>query len=394
MRKDYKLRLLPMTILLVFYFSAGGNLASAGDDSRDREDNTFWICDEIAQIDSQNMTITFESPGDQKKFKITDETFDKTRNKKVSMDDSLDEILSRGAKMMAEYVVIDDDTYLIKHYWVFSEVPDKYDVKNFIYFQEINKSKIVKRYRLGEVYLEDINRSNQLKLLIDVGYLYSPQIYMDDKRIKIATSYDFVKRASDEFKGSLLLLDDKEKIYANSSIVYYIEDIGLVAGDKFKIEVSIEVKEDTKAGGEEKWKELSTNIIKFKIRRGGFRVHTHETLAFVRDSFSKSWEPHPGTSLTLGYTAYFTDRTGGFFKCIGKAWNLVGPRVGINLTLLDFDKDKNVEIGLGPVVSVLKGALYAGVGWNLSTSKAKDRYAFFGISLTEITTIIKGVISK
>jgi hypothetical protein len=57
-------------------------------------------------------------------------------------------------------------------------------------------------------------------------------------------------------------------------------------------------------------------------------------------------------------------------------------------------EDKKLEFGLGPVLSLFKGSFYMGVGWNVSTSRQKNQYALFGISISEITTILKGNISK
>ncbi len=75
---------------------------------------------------------------------------------------------------------------------------------------------------------------------------------------------------------------------------------------------------------------------------------------------------------------------------MGKILNAVKPRVGIHLTLLDFNEDKNMEFGLGWVVSIGKGGIYFGQGWNISTERRKIKYAFFGISLTQIAAKIKG----
>lgn len=280
-------------------------------------------------------------------------------------------------------------------YWVggFNPLPCeekkdyKENVKNFIYFREVKKNKKVQEYRLGESYLTDINIKNQLQIIIDTDYLQTQDIAVHNKRLKIEPSYEFDRKTTEQLKVSEILFDG-DRILSNDPVIFYIEDLGLQEGDKLKIKVSFEAKDSADRII------LSANEIKFKIKRVGLKMHTSETLAFVRDSFSKNWKPQPGTSITFGFTSYVTKQTPGIFKFTGRAWNFIDPRLGINLSLLDFDDDKNLEIGLGPVVSVMKGAFYFGVGWNFTTSRSKNQYAFFGMSITEVTTILKSIISK
>jgi hypothetical protein len=268
-----------------------------------------------------------------------------------------------------------------------SVLQNKYDVKKFISFQELKNNKEIQSYRLGEIYLVNININHQFKLLIDGEYLNNQAIDLSNKRIKISTSYEIQKRETKELKSADKFIVG-ETILANNSVIYYLEDEGLQEGDKIKIEVSFEEKNN------EDWDTLGSDVIKLRIKRCGIKIYTRETLAFVRDSFKKSWSPQPGTSFTFGYTFYITKKTPGFFKWWKKLFNGIEPRIGVNLTLLDFDEDENLEFGLGPVFSIFKGTFYLGVGWNLSTTRSKDRYAYFGISVTEIANLIKGVISK
>jgi hypothetical protein len=268
-----------------------------------------------------------------------------------------------------------------------SVLQNKYDVKKFITFQELKNDKKIQSYRLGEVYLINININHQFKLLIDGEYLNNQAIDLDNKRIKITTSYEIKKRKTEEIKSADKIIAGKT-ILGNNTVIYYLEDLGLQEDDKIKIEASFEEKNN------EDWETLGSDAIKLRLKRCGIKIHTSETLAFVRDSFKKSWSPQPGTSFTLGYTFYITKKTPGFFRWWGKLFNGLEPRIGVNLTLLDFNEDDNLEFGLGPVFSIMKGTFYIGVGWNLSTTRRSDRYAFFGISVTEIANLIKGVISK
>lgn len=279
--------------------------------------------------------------------------------------------------------------YCLGHFYPVrgEEISDfKENVTHFISLHEMSRNKNVQEYKLGDIFLTDIDIKNQLKIVIDDNYLEEKAVDVTGKRIKIEPSYEFNERTTEELNVSITIFAG-ERILANDPVVYYIEDLGLQEGDKLKISVSFEAKE---ANG---WKILSANEIKFKIKRVGFKMHTTETLAFVRDSFSKSWRPQPGISITFGFTSYVTKKTPGVFKFMNKTWNLLDPRIGVNLTLLDFDEDKNLEIGLGTVVSVLKGAFYIGVGWNFTTSRSKNQYAFFGMSITEVTAILKSIIS-
>jgi hypothetical protein len=135
-------------------------------------------------------------------------------------------------------------------------------------------------------------------------------------------------------------------------------------------------------------------VIKFRIIKSGLNIEPSDTVAFVRDSFSKNWKLQPGTSVTFRYKFYMDKNTKPFWRFLGKTWNFIDPGLGVNMTLLDFDEDKKLEIGLGPVLSIFKGVFYIGVGWNFSTSRSKNRYAIFGISIIEVTTFLKNIISK
>jgi hypothetical protein len=263
----------------------------------------------------------------------------------------------------------------------------KENVNNFISFQEMDKDEIIQGCRLGDFYLTDIDMKNQLKIIIDTAYLETAGIDVKNKRIKIAPAYELNKRTIEELKTAEVVFIGN-RILANDPIVYYIDELGLQEDDKLKISVSFE--EQTDDG----WIILSADAMKFRVKKVGLKMDTSETLAFVRDSFSRSWKPQPGTSVTFGFTPYITRKTNCIDRIIGKTWKFFDPRIGVNLTLLDFDADKNLEIGLGPVLSFLKGTFYIGVGWNFSTSRNKNQYALFGMSISEITTTLKSLITK
>lgn len=53
-----------------------------------------------------------------------------------------------------------------------------------------------------------------------------------------------------------------------------------------------------------------------------------------------------------------------------------------------------MEYGLGPVISVLGGTIYFGIGWNLTTRRSKNRYTFFGVNLSGIAEKIEDDFKK
>jgi hypothetical protein len=271
-----------------------------------------------------------------------------------------------------------------------SVLQNKYDVNQFVFFQELKGDKKVQSYHLGESYLINVNMKNQFKLIIDREFLQQQGIDLNNKRVKIVTSYEIEKRATEKLRSADKIIAGKD-ILLNNSMIYYLEDLGLQEDDKIKIEIFLE---QEKGKNYNEWQNLSSAVIKLRLKKCGIKIYVRETLAFVRDSFKRSWSPQPGTSFTFGYTFYITKKTPGFFKWWGKLFNGIEPRIGVNLTLLDFNEDENLEFGLGPVFSIFKGTFYLGIGWNLSTSRSKDRYAYFGISVTEIANLIKGVISR
>jgi len=262
-------------------------------------------------------------------------------------------------------------------------------VRDFIRMQEISGNRVVQEYRLGGLYLTPVNFENQLKVIIDAGYLKSQAVDLSNKRLRVESAYEFQNRSTEELKIPPILFAG-QRILSCDPVVYYIEDLGLQEGDKLKIMIAFEEKEENS----DDWKTLSQDEVKFRLKKVGLKFYTHETLAFFRDSFSRNWKPQPGTSFTFGFTPYVTGRTRGLSRLVGRAWNFFDPRFGINLSLLDFDQDTSLEIGLGPVMALLKGTVYIGVGWNCTTSRRKNQYAFFGISLTEVTAILKSIIAK
>ncbi len=266
---------------------------------------------------------------------------------------------------------------------------EKHNVKNFISCHEMKKNRQVQGYGMGEFYLADIDARNQLMIDIDEGYFVDQAIDVGNKRVRIIPSFEIAHRKTEDLKAAEVVFE-AGRILTGDPLVFYIEDLGLQEGDKLMVRVLLE----EKSADSKEWTTLSSNEMKFRIKKVGFKVHTNETVAFVRDSFSKNWNPQPGTSVTFGYTAYMTRKTPGLLRFFGKTWNLLDPRIGVNLTLLDFDKDKNMEIGLGPVISVMKGAFYFGVGWNFTTSRSKNQYAFFGISILEISEALRRVITR
>jgi hypothetical protein len=88
-------------------------------------------------------------------------------------------------------------------------------------------------------------------------------------------------------------------------------------------------------------------------------------------------EPAPGASFQLS----FTSRSPG--------WNFLHPALGINGTFVDFRKDKSIEVGLGPVLTLFDGILQASYGWNLSSNR-RTHYWSIGLGFLDLASRLSG----
>ena len=234
---------------------------------------------------------------------------------------------------------------------------------------------------------------NQVHLLINTQYLkeLSNLSNLDDKILRVEATVH-VKGGNPNILQLPERVIEGENIIQTSPIIYDIKELGLEESSKIKIKVTLQKKYPE--NDQKEAQIISSRELRIHLKKYGLRPYSYETIAFVRDSFDKNWEPAPGVSATVGQTFFMQKRTRGFWKIGGKIWNTIDPRFGLNLTLLDYDDDKNIEFGIGWVVSIFKGGIYFGNGWNISTNRRHIRYAFFGISLTAIAEKIKGQFSE
>jgi len=368
--------------ILAIYFSS--NFIFAGCADNYTKDQYEFKMGRITKIDYTKREIRLEDLVD---LKITDRTFN-VDNTLIEVDDNGKmrniEELHKGLGLLVKY---DKSDGVITDLWLLHNSEEDKDLINFIYIQEKRTDKIVQSYYLGAVDRVNIHSGNQVHLIINTQYL---------KQLSDITNKILKIEATVHIKGGhpdILQLPERvikmDEIFNThtSPIIYDMEELGLDEGNKIKIKVTLHEDQN-----EEQVK--SSRELRLYIKKYGLRPYTYETISFVRDSFDKNWEPAPGASVTLGYTFFTWKRTPRFWKLCGKIWNAVDPRFGINLTLLDYDEDKNIEFGVGWVISILKGGIYFGSGWNISTNRRHIKYAFFGISLTAIAEKIKGQLSE
>ena len=188
----------------------------------------------------------------------------------------------------------------------------------------------------------------------------------------------FSIRDNDDFKKQLLNVIPLKSHYEPDLILEYIQpvryketiykikdgqvnliDNKLEHGDRLIVTVTNKV--DAKTTISKSWYFIVTDF--------GWSSSVEVSLIFVKPNdyrgpkgeestleLDKSWKPAPGGSLLFRYRSprneFLTD--------------ILIPGFGINISLLDFDPGNMMEIGAGPVISLLDNNLIGGLGWNLS----------------------------
>jgi len=89
-----------------------------------------------------------------------------------------------------------------------------------------------------------------------------------------------------------------------------------------------------------------------------------------------NFKPAPGSSFLFKW------------KSRNNWWNIIDPAIGVNGAFLDFRSDKDLEVGLGIVISLFNGILQFNYGWNLNV-KDNRRYWAIGIGFLDISGKIK-----
>jgi hypothetical protein len=114
------------------------------------------------------------------------------------------------------------------------------------------------------------------------------------------------------------------------------------------------------------------------ILTGGHR-EVSSALIFSRalqgNATQEKWKPN--VAAMAAWHHHF--RTPGWF---GRAWNAVDPALGLHIASLDQTND-SVEFGLGVNLTVWRGLLAGGLGFNLSRSSDHE-YVFVGIDLYDV----------
>lgn len=72
-----------------------------------------------------------------------------------------------------------------------------------------------------------------------------------------------------------------------------------------------------------------------------------------------------------------------------RIWRVLSPSWGVNVSYLDFDNSKEIEIGAGLVAGLFDNQLHFGCGWNLNVTGNRD-YCFIGFSFAAIEKKLAG----
>ena len=117
----------------------------------------------------------------------------------------------------------------------------------------------------------------------------------------------------------------------------------------------------------------------------GLSLRTDPTLLLIKrpevpenddNELRSDFKPAPGSSLVFGWVTR------------NRILNKLDLRFGLNGSFVDFQKDKEFEVGVGFVLSVRGGLLQVVYGWNLH-AKEKREYWGLGLEFLNITEKIK-----
>jgi hypothetical protein len=121
----------------------------------------------------------------------------------------------------------------------------------------------------------------------------------------------------------------------------------------------------------------------------GLKIKQDATLLLVKrtgnpsgsQELENNFKPAPGSSFMLQIVTR------------NRAVNFLDPRFGINGSFLDFRKDKDLEIGVGPAFSIFNGIVQVSAGWNLNTNSDRFYWAL-GLGFLDIAGKIKELTKK
>lgn len=154
-------------------------------------------------------------------------------------------------------------------------------------------------------------------------------------------------------------------------------------GDMVKLEI------ETDDGGVKR-----KYIKRFVISEHGWKLEFPPSMLFIKrkdeptDSTTgkainpSDFKPAPGGSMLFSYKP-----KGGLGNQLLKGWSF-----GVNVSLLDFEVDNNLELGVGFIVYGLNRLVGTGYGWNLHASE-KESYYFISLDFLRTFETFKAIFS-
>jgi len=145
----------------------------------------------------------------------------------------------------------------------------------------------------------------------------------------------------------------------------------LTAGERHPGDMILIYAKVTSKHENEKEITISETRQRIQLRVVGFYVETRGALFFVDPRgggfVGQNFEP----AVSLSYMGHVGSRHGTFWN----SW--LNPGLGVSLTLLDFEVNHDIELGLSASLTVLNDFLYVGYGRNL---QVKTDFFYFGIN--------------
>jgi hypothetical protein len=120
------------------------------------------------------------------------------------------------------------------------------------------------------------------------------------------------------------------------------------------------------------------------VKDYGFKSTVADSFMLVKrrndETGTSNFKGAAGVSLLFSYQSRPSQRY----------WSIVnGISAGVNVSYLDFDPEKEIEIGAGPVFGLFKDRMHVGVGWNLNVPS--DRFYYYvGFSFAKIQESLSG----
>jgi hypothetical protein len=132
----------------------------------------------------------------------------------------------------------------------------------------------------------------------------------------------------------------------------------------------------------------------YALRHTGWEHGVHDSFFLVKrinepdiaDNLSPSnFKGSAGVSFLWSYATTGIDRT----ISVG-ALNSIEPSLGLNISYLDFDTSKDLELGVGVVIGLFRNLFFVTYGRNLNV-KVDPRYFSIGFSFTDLSAKISSM---